>query len=233
MQSTMTPKHLKITLPKIFTPFYCKNLIRLGKENDGGYLVNADDVMTSDRLVSLGIKDDWSFDQDFADINDCDIQAYDGTVDEENRQLLSQFFTGHRRFVHANVGRAAGQIPLERTLADRTFLKCDIEGDEYHMLDEIIANSPKFTGIVMEFHSIQDPKNFNALTNFIAKIRQKLVHVHVNNWFYYLHEGVCIPDVIELTFTSSQDITWKLVTMPHRLDQPNCPFREDFAISFD
>jgi hypothetical protein len=28
-----------ITLPKIFEPFYCADLIRLGKDNDGGYLV--------------------------------------------------------------------------------------------------------------------------------------------------------------------------------------------------
>lgn len=227
-----TNTFLPTRLPKIFQPFYCRDLVRLGKDNDGGYLVNFQDVMQSQRMVSLGIKDDWSFDQDFVSINPCEIQAYDGTVDEENQRLLAEFFTGDRQFTLKNVGRGPGQVPLTNILVDGTFLKCDIEGDEYNMLDELIVNSPKLTGIVIEFHSIQQPENLHALINFIGKIDQKLVHVHVNNWFYYVVDGQCIPDVIELTFTSSKDIAWKLVTMPHRLDQPNCPTREDFKIIF-
>ena len=46
---------LEIQLPKIFKPFECNQLVRLGKDGDGGYLVNMHDVEKSNLLISLGI----------------------------------------------------------------------------------------------------------------------------------------------------------------------------------
>ena len=42
-------------LPKIFKPKYAYNLIRLGRDNDGGYLVEKESVLKSNSLISLGI----------------------------------------------------------------------------------------------------------------------------------------------------------------------------------
>jgi hypothetical protein len=221
-----------VILPKIFQPYYCENLVRLGKDNDGGYLVNKSDIEKSKKLISFGIKDDWSFEEDFIKINDCAIDAYDGTINADDEVKLKTFFGGNKIYIPKNIGNKQNQISFDSTISEDCFLKCDIEGSEYDILDDIIINTKKLTGIVIEFHDIQYYDQFNLITNFIGKIDQKLVHVHINNCSYAESDKGCIPYVVELTFTSSQNIEWKEVKLPHVLDMPNCAERDDFRIMF-
>ena len=48
-----------------FKPKHKYFLERLGKENDGGYLINSEAIIKSDYLLSFGIFDDWSFEKNF------------------------------------------------------------------------------------------------------------------------------------------------------------------------
>ena len=73
----------KIILPYFFKPKKFKNLVRLGKINDGGYLVEKDDIYNSDLLISFGISDDWSFEEDFYSHNKVNIYAYDGSLSKK------------------------------------------------------------------------------------------------------------------------------------------------------
>ena len=41
------------------------DLVRIGRDNDGGYLVSRNDIDNSDILISFGISEDWSFEVDF------------------------------------------------------------------------------------------------------------------------------------------------------------------------
>jgi hypothetical protein len=201
----------------------------LGKDYDGGYLANLEDVKKTDRLYSLGIGNDISFEEDFAEFNNCTIDAYDGTIETPP----FSFFTGNRRFHRENI--VMGRMNKIIGNAHNVFLKCDIEGSEYEILDELIENSFRFSGMVIEFHEIHKYHLFNELTSFIAKIDLKLIHVHANNNSYteILDEGVFIPDCIELTFTSSKNIEYrKHIELPHKLDMPNAKEREDFRIVF-
>ena len=87
--------------------------------------------------------------------------------------------------------------------------------------------------MVIEFHDINKQENFHSLINFISKIDQKLLHVHVNNYFYYKTDTGCVPDILELTFTSSSNIKLeKIITLPNSLDMPNNPEDEEFKIIF-
>ena len=52
-------------LPEFFKFKQAKDLIRVGKDNDGGYLISKNDLSKSDFLLSLGICDDWSFEKNF------------------------------------------------------------------------------------------------------------------------------------------------------------------------
>ena len=52
-------------LQKIFLPKFKTSLIRVGKDNDGGYCVTKKSVINSDLLLSFGLYDDWSFEKDF------------------------------------------------------------------------------------------------------------------------------------------------------------------------
>ena len=69
-----------ITLPNIFRPYKCKKLIRLGKNNDGGYVVEENSILKSKTLLSFGIDHDWSFEEDFYNKNKCVVHSYDGSV---------------------------------------------------------------------------------------------------------------------------------------------------------
>ena len=240
-ENTTMVKYITVTFPKILQPFHCDDIVRLGKDNDGGYLVNKQDIVKSKNLLSLGIGEDWSFETDFSSINDCSINAYDQSL---NTSLLkskgdlhiayNKFFTGNRVHVEKNIGNKYNEIPFS-TIATNpdTFLKCDIEGEEYNILDDLIIHTKLFTGMVLEFHGINKPENYSRLINFISKIDHKLLHVHVNNYFYYKTDNGCIPDILELSFTSSPNIRLaKEINMPNKLDMPNNPDGEEFKILF-
>ena len=47
-----------------FKPENEYDLIRLGKNNDGGYLIERESVKSVNSLISMGISTDWSFEKD-------------------------------------------------------------------------------------------------------------------------------------------------------------------------
>ena len=83
-------------LPKSFKFKSAKDLNRIGRNNDGGYLVSYNDIINSDLLVGLGISDDWSFEQEFSNIKKITILAYDGSISKkklirQSKKLLKEF----------------------------------------------------------------------------------------------------------------------------------------------
>jgi hypothetical protein len=60
---------MAVKLPSFFELYTVKDLIRLAKDNDGGYLVTGPSVLKAAVLVSLGINDDWSFERDFISLD--------------------------------------------------------------------------------------------------------------------------------------------------------------------
>ena len=67
-------------LPKFFKYKTAKDLVRIGRDYDGGYLVSSKDIDKSDFLIGLGICDDWSFESDFTSRNPVPVNAYDASV---------------------------------------------------------------------------------------------------------------------------------------------------------
>lgn len=218
-----------VMLPKIFQPFECKDIVRLGKEHDGGYLVNFYDVFKSNKLLSFGVGPDISFEEDFIEINNINVQAFDGTITGVEH---SSFYENGRTFTKCNVVNDNIDHILENE--DKCFIKCDIEDGEYQILESLINNSHKITGLVIEFHNISIPNRFNELTNFIAKFDLRLIHTHINNYTYIIDDNTYYVDVMELSFSSSKENT-KLsnnIVLPHKFDMVNNPNDEEFSITF-
>jgi hypothetical protein len=62
-------------------PIQCEDLIRIGKENDGGYVIPNKIINLSNILLSYGINKDWSFEKDFRKKNPTiKIECYDHTI---------------------------------------------------------------------------------------------------------------------------------------------------------
>ena len=66
---------------KILRPINWENLIRLGRDNDGGYVIPYEIISKTDVLLSYGVKNDWSFEKDFYKKNsNVKIHCYDHTL---------------------------------------------------------------------------------------------------------------------------------------------------------
>ena len=232
------------------------DLIRLGKANDGGYLVSAKDVLSSDVLLGLGINDDWSFERDFVGLNDVPLLAYDGSVSRKifwSRAFTSiynpfkfrywyraqgafaTFFRGRHQHIEKFVGAEDGPktVSMARLLREappgRLFLKVDIEGSEYSILDDIVQHSLRTAGLVIEFHDCH--QKWDRIGAFIDRYPLPLVHVHANN-YAGVDEATGVPMVLELTFSSTSATRAAVGDQPHPLDMPNDPNAAEITISF-
>jgi hypothetical protein len=77
-------------LPKFLCPIKPRSLVRVGRDNEGGYLVDPIDIDQSDVLVSFGLNDDWSFEKDFVERKNVPLLAYDASL---NFRLLRRRIT--------------------------------------------------------------------------------------------------------------------------------------------
>ena len=81
-----------------------------------------------------------------------------------------------------------------------SFLKIDIEGSEYRILDQIKNFAPSLNALVIEFHDCD--LHFEKIKNFINNFKLQLVHIHANN-FSLINSDNC-PRAVELTFCTKE-----------------------------
>jgi hypothetical protein len=250
-------------------PFVTDRLTRIGKINDGGYVIPESVIAETDFLISFGISDDWSFEEHFRQLKPTvHIHAYDHTVSAQafaielvfalarllsgrgsfkdvldRAQILKSykaFFTGtvtHFRERIYNRVEAPFDVTLDkvfgRTTSSSVFLKIDIEGCEYRIIDHVIEYSDRIVGIVIEFHDT-DPLRpvFDAS---IRKLQERftIVHVHANNYGGVAQDN--LPDFLELTCVRTSRVRHdgKRRNLPLPIvDYPNNPRKPDYAMSF-
>ena len=117
------------------------------------------------------------------------------------------------KFFLKRVGNDKNSINIEKINLNeikdnnQVFLKIDIEGSEYEILDQIVLIKKKIQGIVIEFHEVRS--NLDRIESFLKAIEDdlKLVHIHANN--YSLKEFDQFPDAIELTISNIKKLSNK------------------------
>ncbi|CAM3897608.1 hypothetical protein SMNI109538_18995 [Smaragdicoccus niigatensis] len=245
-------------LERFLKPAGTYDLVRLGRNHDGGYLVDRRDVLASTALISLGINDDWSFENDFLTMNPVPLDAYDGSVSPriyarriakfalagDRRQLTSsvnalrtyrRFFQKDRRHHPLMVGFAGaeGSTTLREIFDDRSetsvFLKIDIEGWEYRLLDDLVKYVDRLSSLAIEFHDYD--LHVPRVRDFIAATNLRVAHVHANNWSPI--SDMRTPLALEVTLSSSNPVSPEPAPLPHPLDQPNNATRPEISIHFD
>ena len=255
-------------LPKIFKPKNEYDLIRLGQDNDGGYLIEKNSLSDAKSLISFGLSYDWSFEKKFFSIKGCPIHCYDPTIKYSsikkfsrrsianlfkiknllNKNLLKHnidnifLYNDYKKFFSNKVVHYESSIGIGRNkinfseLINRiklypVFLKIDIEGSEYRVLDDILKYQDKIAGLVIEFHNVDLHKDI--ISDFIKKFDLSLCHIHGQNpsGTDYLDKNND-PIQVEMTFSNTKNILSTNPKIPHLLDQP-ADFRfQDVELNF-
>ena len=229
-------------------------LHRLGGPNDGGYLIGENSLEKSETLISFGIDDNWQFEEDFMKKNsNCKIQCYDDKpilIHLVKKLVIELMFLVHRRrlnfikyfkniirfliirkkivFLKKKIFYNDLDEILTNISSNNIFLKIDIEGSEYRILDEIIKHQKKIIGIVIEFHNFDYHKN--VIYDFCKKLDLELIHIHPNNGAPRDKHGD--PIVIELTFEKNPIIIGDNLILPNELDMRNVSSEKDIELLF-
>ena len=89
------------------------------------------------------------------------------------------------------------------------FLKIDIEGDEYQILELELNLLKKCTGMCVEFHHVGTNKKRFLFTIDKLKKEFDITNVHINN-YGGIQKG--IPDVMEITFLRKNSGNFQEIT---------------------
>lgn len=218
---------------KLMPVSLAQNLVRLGPESGGGYLV-PDDLEGIEACFSAGVGQISGFENDCADLG-MQIYMADKSVDapatsHENFHFIQKYIgaTTFEDFITMDdwVGSS-----LKETQSD-LLLQIDIEGYEYEtflsMSDALLQRSRI---IAVEFHTLSmlwSRPFFKIASRAFEKVLQyhSCVHLHPNNLCgSFALDGLEIPRVMEFTFFRKDRIVESEdpVSFPHPLDFDNIP----------
>lgn len=208
-----------------------KPLIRIGPDQDGGYLL-PDDLDGIRYAFSPGIAYESRFEAALADMG---IHVFMADFSVDGPAVANERFTFLKKFIGSY--NSATHITLDDWIescigADTSdlLLQMDIEGAEYEVLlncsDRAIN---QFRIIVLEVHQMGRLFERSQFPIFQAVFRRLLrthnvVHIHPNNYCGAVEiDGVTIPHIMELTFYRNDRPVegFFLGKYPHPLDRPN------------
>lgn len=231
-------------LIKVYDMPYTK--IRLGRNNDGGYVVphellHKDNPNGVNEMYSIGIGDDFSFELDAMLEYDLGIVAVDPsfTIDIPGPAIT---------IVNKTLGKdiTIQQLRRQYPLQGNKMLKFDIEGAEWDAIghhndyDVIVCELHLFTAEPKQYHTAY----FKALqSHFISEVNESLFkryyeflsallnsyaifHIHGNNSLPKTEMcGYSFPPLLEMTLVNRKFMadSWSLSKerFPTAIDQPN------------
>lgn len=188
----------------LLTPYdLSMNKVRIGRDFDGGYVTIDEVIKDSNVVLSYGVADDISFEEDvlqkYSNIEN--IYASDCSVDELPISNLSKNLIEKMIFSKTCVGNKGTSglyksdgnevfLALEEQIKNlkisdkKIFIKMDIEGGEYSSFDGVSDDIwSKVTGIVVEVHWINDFANHQKFIDLISILNKNftLINIHGNN----------------------------------------------------
>jgi len=240
-----------MSLPLSLKPKGNYALLRVGPNEDGGYLVGKKSLANSKYLISFGIFDDWIFEKDFLKKNDIvKINCYDDVLSaswlfknifkflinlkfnlaiKKIKIFIDYFFIKKKINFNKKEIISKDLIEISKSKKD-IFLKIDIEGSEYRILNDILDIEKNLLGMIIEFHDVD--LHLDKIENFVNSLKYlKLIHIHPNNYGKLNSEND--PTLIEVTFEKDPDLISEEVYLPNNLDYKNRPNSHDIELKFN
>ena len=245
-------------LPKEFKPKASYQLIRLGKNNDGGYLVESKSIEQTAALISMGIGKNWMFEEDFIAHKDIVVNAYDHSV---RGFFWPKFFI--KRFLSILIGRF--KAPYNAVKIYKKFMRF-FRGKAVLFYEKIGAEEKDYTNVKKTLERIKEKPIFfkidiegyeyqildeiilnsellsgmviefhniydhiDEIRTFINNFELTLVHVHPNN---NRIDDQGNPRAIEMSFARNPEKLSESSVLPHPLDQLNVPRKEAVSLRF-
>jgi len=200
---------------------------RIGRDNDGGYVVCTGEPMKCSALISAGVNDDISFEEAFLKEHNVPCFAFDGTVDKFPASSYPIQFFKQNIDSNQNLHYLINKF-------DSVFIKMDIEGAEFEWIHNIsIQQLDKINQIVIEFHFPFDTDKWSCIEKLAST--HWLVHLHPNNCCgTKMYFGYNVPCVFECTFISKKfasHLPLNKNPIPDTIDQINLIGNEDIHLS--
>lgn len=247
--------HFEDILNRFFGLLYIHRLseysmIKIGNENDGGYVVIKELCEDVERVYSYGIGDDVSFETELLNLvpDTCRFQLFDPTID-----ALPEASSNRFEFVKKGI---EGNLPNPIRIGEINILKVDVEGLEWYAFER--RDVTCFTQILLELHIFKSeiPSNLSPYFQKIAQqfcnrtnyriflkyleILRKLTddfyiyHMHANNSLPLTKIGpYTFPPLLEVSLVNKKCVGLKLddKCYPYLpvdgLDKPNKTDRPD------
>ncbi len=252
---------MKIVLPNIFKPKYETELVRIGKNNDGGYIIPIKSLNHTKKLYSFGLSDDFSFEEDFYKKTNAEVSCYDSSVNF--KFFLKPFLFGHFNNLFKYIGYSKffngkdkqhikkNIVPLgtyvhnkldnKNIIEDISSLLKEDDTENLFFKIDIEGSEYRILNQLIEHSSLMTglaiefhdfDLHIDKIKKFIEIFELQIVHIHVNNWGYINSDF--LPRALEITFSPSKFNTEikEEKKYPIELDQPNNPQYEDLPIEF-
>ncbi|EUB97311.1 methyltransferase FkbM domain protein [Rhizobium sp. CF080] len=219
-------------------------LIRIGSEGDGGYLI-PDDMDGIEYCFSPGVSEVADFEGDLA--SRFGIKSFLADASVEAPPSPNGMFDFEKKFLGATDGgdfiRLSTWINEKLGPGERSdmILQMDIEGAEFDVLIETsIETLRRFRVMVIEFHELDmllTKKACRFLTPIFEKLAAEFVvaHIHPNNYRAPSSAyGIKVPRILEVTFLRKdrikEDRAVECLSFPHKLDRKNVPSAPDVIL---
>jgi hypothetical protein len=249
-------------LPNLLKPKHTFDLIRLGQNNDGGYLIERKCVQKSKNLVSFGLGNDWSFEKDFKKFNpETTITCYDHTVNKDYWSVYLWHNLGRLIFLKISFKKFLNQIKkyldYKKFFSEKNinhFERALGVGDLNNVINIIDATN-NLDNVLLKIDV--EGAEYRALDDII-KIQDRLaglviefhnIDIHMvkildflkkfNLDIVHIHANNAdfvynkMPAMIEVTFSKNPKKIKDSPSIPHELDQICEPTRRDIELIFD